>query len=79
MLFVFGSTLLYSENAELMSHSLLFTNTHSVSLNIILERDITKNEEIKKLVHEIKRSAILLQRSKPSDWNLLMETAMGIV
>ena len=45
----------------------------------ILERDITKNEEIKKLVHEIKRSAILLQRSKPSDWNLLMETAMGII
>lgn len=56
--------------------------------NAILEKDtdliqlqamkITK-EDIDKFVNEIKRLAILLQRSKPTDWNTLMETAMGII
>ena len=45
----------------------------------ILEQGSTINEEINKIEHEIKRLAILLQRNKPSDWNLLMETAMGIL
>eukprot|EP00826_Nyctotherus_ovalis_P016417 TRINITY_DN1474_c0_g2_i4.p1 TRINITY_DN1474_c0_g2~~TRINITY_DN1474_c0_g2_i4.p1 ORF type:complete len:463 (-),score=158.61 TRINITY_DN1474_c0_g2_i4:150-1538(-) len=50
-----------------------------------VERAILENEtrkakrEMKKLLHEIKRLAILLQRNKPSDWNTLMEIAMGIV
>jgi len=35
-------------------------------------------DEVHRLVHEIKRLAVLLQRSKPADWNSLMETAMGI-
>ena len=30
-----------------------------------------KREEIDKLLHEIKRVAILLQRSKPAEWNSL--------
>jgi hypothetical protein len=38
-----------------------------------------KIEEIDKLLHEIKRVAILLQRNKPAEWNSLMETAMGII
>lgn len=36
-------------------------------------------EEIINLLHDIKRMAMLLQRSKPSEWNTLMETAMGII
>jgi hypothetical protein len=36
-------------------------------------------EETQSLLHEIKKAAIMLQRSKPSDWNALMETAMGII
>ncbi len=47
------------------------------------ERTLTElrlpREEINKMVHAIKRLAILLQRGKPTDWNALMETAMGIV
>eukprot|EP00826_Nyctotherus_ovalis_P003127 TRINITY_DN1062_c0_g2_i9.p1 TRINITY_DN1062_c0_g2~~TRINITY_DN1062_c0_g2_i9.p1 ORF type:complete len:137 (+),score=43.50 TRINITY_DN1062_c0_g2_i9:107-517(+) len=37
------------------------------------------NKDVERMVHKIKRLAIILQRSKPSDWNLLMETAMGIL
>ncbi len=32
-----------------------------------------------KLLHEIKRLAILLQRNRPAEWNALMETAMGVI
>jgi hypothetical protein len=35
--------------------------------------------EINKLLQDIKRVAIVLQRNKPSEWNALMETAMGII
>ena len=35
--------------------------------------------ELEKLLHEIKKVAILLQRNKPAEWNSLMETAMGII
>ena len=36
-------------------------------------------EHVDKLLHEIKKLAMLLQRSKPTEWNSLMETAMGII
>jgi len=45
----------------------------------ILELNHTSNKDVEKMVHKIKRLAIILQRNKPSDWNLLMETAMGII
>lgn len=35
-------------------------------------------KDVERMVNKIKRLAMILQRSKPSDWNLLMETAMGI-
>ncbi len=35
--------------------------------------------EVEKLLHEIKALAIMVQRGKPSEWNSLMETAMGII
>ena len=53
---------------------------------MILEKTIddklvkwSNNERIKKLVHDIKELAIMLQRIKPTEWNSLMETAMGII
>jgi hypothetical protein len=45
----------------------------------ILELNHTSNKDVERMVHKIKRLAIILQRNKPSDWNLLMETAMGII
>jgi hypothetical protein len=36
-------------------------------------------EEITKLLQDIKSVAIILQRNKPSEWNALLETAMGII
>ena len=38
-----------------------------------------RKEEIDKLIHEVKRVAILLQRNKPMEWNSLIETAMGTI
>lgn len=35
------------------------------------------NEEVKQIVHKIKRIAMGMQRHKPSEWNALMEAAMG--
>ena len=50
---------------------------------MILEKQVDeaifKAEQMEKLLHEIKKLAIMLQRSKPSEWNSLMETAMGII
>lgn len=52
----------------------------------ILDKGITKQnlkkihirmDEVKTLVHDIKKIGIKLQRTKPSEWNSLMETAMG--
>lgn len=45
------------------------------------EVDCTSKEraDVGKLLNEIKRAAVLLQRSKPAEWNRLMETAMGII
>lgn len=38
-----------------------------------------KLEDMNKLVHSIKQLAIVTQRSNPTEWNALMETAMGII
>eukprot|EP00826_Nyctotherus_ovalis_P041566 TRINITY_DN4208_c0_g2_i12.p2 TRINITY_DN4208_c0_g2~~TRINITY_DN4208_c0_g2_i12.p2 ORF type:complete len:293 (-),score=87.48 TRINITY_DN4208_c0_g2_i12:101-979(-) len=38
-----------------------------------------KLEDMNKLVHSIKQLAIVIQRSNPTEWNSLMETAMGII
>jgi len=51
---------------------------------LILEKDnkSCKNidvEEISKLIHEIKKLAIMIQRGKPTEWNSLMEASMGII
>ncbi len=43
------------------------------------EGTCASREETARLLHEIKRFAMLMQRSKPTDWNSLMETAMGII
>lgn len=54
----------------------------------VLEKDITTKHakecnveigEVKHLTHRIKRIGIEMQRYKPSEWNALMETAMGQV
>ena len=36
-----------------------------------------EHEEVKQLVHGIKKIAMEMQRHKPSEWNALMEAAMG--
>lgn len=36
-------------------------------------------EDLEKLLQGIKKGAVTLQRSKPVEWNTLMETAMGII
>jgi len=61
---------------------------YNIVENAILEKEIDSKQQmgfnfnkqdIDKIVHEIKQIAILLQRSKPTEWNMLMETAMGII
>lgn len=42
-----------------------------------LKKCKTDNEEIKQLIHGIKQIAMGMQRHKPSEWNALMEAAMG--
>lgn len=46
------------------------------------EKALTKakltKEQLKELINEIKRAAMVLQRNRPADWNLFMETAMDI-
>jgi len=47
-----------------------------------VKEDLTERankEEIKKLVHNIKELAIMTQRTRPSEWNSLVETSMGII
>eukprot|EP00826_Nyctotherus_ovalis_P034138 TRINITY_DN2800_c0_g1_i6.p1 TRINITY_DN2800_c0_g1~~TRINITY_DN2800_c0_g1_i6.p1 ORF type:complete len:290 (+),score=100.41 TRINITY_DN2800_c0_g1_i6:655-1524(+) len=41
------------------------------------EANLTK-EQLDELINEIKRAAMVLQRSKPADWNLFIETAMDV-
>ena len=52
----------------------------------VLEKDVDEKhakkynvnlKEVKQLAHRIKRIGIEMQRHKPSEWNALMETAMG--
>lgn len=49
-----------------------------IDVKKLIETNISK-EKIDQLLHELKKGAILLQRNKPTDWNNLMETAMGII
>lgn len=58
-----------------LEQAIIQTETEKIDLAGL---NITK-QEIDKLIHEIKRVAIMLQRSKPAEWNSLMETAMGII
>jgi len=44
---------------------------------IDLKENIIDLKELKLLVHGIKTIAMEMQRNKPSEWNTLMETAMG--
>jgi hypothetical protein len=47
---------------------------------VLLEMDeVSTSKEVVGLVNDIKKLAIMLQRSKPTDWNLFMETAIGIM
>lgn len=48
-------------------------------LDLSSDQDTSKDSELAGLVSEIKKAAIVLQRSRPTDWNLLMETAIGII
>ena len=43
----------------------------------LLKKCKLTHEEIKRLVHDIKRIAMGLQRNQPSEWNSLTEVAMG--
>lgn len=44
---------------------------------VMKEANLTK-EQLGELINEIKRAAMVLQRSKPADWNLFIETAMDV-
>ena len=53
---------------------------------MILEKAVEKTisikineEDIKRLIIDIKELAIIMQRTNPTEWNSLMETAMGII
>eukprot|EP00826_Nyctotherus_ovalis_P057033 TRINITY_DN7791_c0_g1_i17.p1 TRINITY_DN7791_c0_g1~~TRINITY_DN7791_c0_g1_i17.p1 ORF type:complete len:318 (-),score=74.23 TRINITY_DN7791_c0_g1_i17:99-1052(-) len=43
------------------------------------ESEVHGKEKLSEMVHDIKELAIVMQRSKPSEWNSLMETSMGII
>ena len=42
---------------------------------VLIKAKLTK-EQLKELINGIKKAAMMLQRNRPADWNLFMETAM---
>lgn len=49
-----------------------------INTEILRKANVSK-EQINNLINELKKGAFLLQRNKPTEWNTLMETAMGII
>eukprot|EP00826_Nyctotherus_ovalis_P047494 TRINITY_DN5466_c0_g1_i1.p1 TRINITY_DN5466_c0_g1~~TRINITY_DN5466_c0_g1_i1.p1 ORF type:complete len:325 (+),score=82.94 TRINITY_DN5466_c0_g1_i1:1118-2092(+) len=60
----------------------LYNTLERIFLEKPMEEQLKKwadKEGTKKLVHDIKELAMMTQRTRPSEWNSLVETSMGII
>jgi len=76
------------ERYKNMKEKIEETKIYNLLENLLIGKNLEKSyinslgfesQNIDNFVNEIKKAAIILQRSRPADWNFFMETAMGII